>query len=228
MSHTPNAMDATDATDATNAIQLVCLDLGGVLVRVCGHWQEAWRAAQLQLPARVLSPALVAALLEIGRQHESGRIDEAAFEREAAKLTGLSPRQIAGASAAFLQGAYPRAADLVGRLAAHPHVRSACLSNTNTRHWRMMNSPGPNDLGLDRLTFRFVSYEIGHMKPSPDIFRHVERASGLSPAQILFFDDNPGNVAAARACGWHAERIDPADDPPGQVVGQLRRYGINL
>src|SRR3954453_5202548 len=98
MSDTPNAMDAT------NTIQLVCLDLGGVLVRVCGDWQEACRAAQLQLPPRVLSPELLAALPETGRQHESGRIDEAAFEREAARLTGLSPRQIADAAAAWLKG----------------------------------------------------------------------------------------------------------------------------
>jgi putative hydrolase of the HAD superfamily len=224
----PKPLEPLEAAHPANPIQLVCLDLGGVLVRVCGTWQEACRAVHLELPAHLLDPAAIMRLSEMNRRYEIGQIDEAEFERQAADLTGLSTKQIGDAVAAWLKGACPGAAELVGRLGSHPHVRSACLSNTNPRHWRMMNSPGPNDLGLGRLTWRFVSYEVGHLKPFPAVFRHVERVSGLAPAQILFFDDNPGNVAAARACGWQAERIDPHDDPPGQVVRHLARFGVRL
>jgi FMN phosphatase YigB (HAD superfamily) len=210
-------------------IQLVCLDLGGVLIQVCRDWREACEAAKLELPRPIFDPEMVGRLGEINREHESGRIDEAAFERQAAALTGLTPQQIAAAAAGWLRPVYPGAFDLVGRLAAaQPRVRSACLSNTNTRHWRMMNTPGPHQLGLERLTYRFVSFELGHMKPSAEIFRDVERLAGLPPASILFFDDNPDNVAAARACGWQAERIDPHRDPPGQVVEHLGRYEVTL
>lgn len=208
-------------------IQLVCLDLGGVLIQVCRDWREACEAAKLELPRSVFDPEMVLRLVEINRQHESGRMDEAEFERQAAALTDLTPQQVAAAAAGWLRPVYPRASELVGRLAAaHPRVRSACLSNTNTRHWRMMNTPGPHQLGLDRLTYRFVSFEIGHMKPSPEIFRHVERHAALPPASILFFDDNADNVAAAQTAGWHAERIDPDGDPPAQVLEHLQGFGV--
>src|SRR4051794_34813942 len=130
------------------SIQLVCLDLGGVLIRVCRDWREACEAAKLELPRPIFDPEMVGALVEINRRHESGRIDDAAFEREAAALIGLTPQQIAAAAAGWLRPVYPGAFDLVGRLAAaQPRVRSACLSNTNTRHWRMMDTPRPPQLG---------------------------------------------------------------------------------
>jgi glucose-1-phosphatase len=210
-------------------IQVVCLDLGGVLIRVCRDWREACEAAKIELTRPVFDPQIVRPLVEISRKHESGHIDDAAFDREAAALTGLPPDQVAAVAAGWLRPAYSGAFDLVGRLAAaHPRVRSACLSNTNTRHWRMMNTPGPHHLGLDRMTYRFVSFEIGHMKPSIEIFRHVEREAGLPPASILFFDDNPDNVAAARGAGWQAEQIDPDGDPPEQVVENLREYDVTI
>jgi glucose-1-phosphatase len=210
-------------------IQLVCLDLGGVLIRVCRNWREACEAAKLELRRPVFDPGMARRLAEINRKHESGQIDDAAFDRAAAALTGLPPDQVAAAAAGWLRPVYPGAFDLVGRLAkAHPRVRSACLSNTNTRHWRMMNTPGPYHLGLDRLTYRFVSFEIGHMKPSTEIFRHVEREAGLPAASILFFDDNPDNVAAARGAGWQAEQIDPERDPPAHVREHLGRYDVVL
>lgn len=210
-------------------IQLVCLDLGGVLIRVCRDWQEACEAAKIELPRSVFDPQIVRPLVEISRRYESGLIDDATFDREASALTGLSPDQVAAAAAGWLRPAYSGAFDLVGHLAkAHPRVRSACLSNTNTRHWRMMNTPGPHHLGLDRLTYRFVSFEIGHMKPAPEIFRHVEQAAGLPAESILFFDDNPDNVAAARGAGWRAEQIDPERDPPAQVREHLGRYEVTI
>ena len=129
------------------SIQLVCLDLGGVLIRVCRDWHQACEAAKLELPRPIFDTEMVRRLAEINRRHESGRIDDATFDREASALTGLSPQQVAAAAAGWLGPVYEGAFDLVGRLAAaHPRVRSACLSNTNARHWRMMNTPGPHQL----------------------------------------------------------------------------------
>jgi hypothetical protein len=33
-------------------------------------------------------------------------------------------------------------------------------------------------------------------------------------------------VEAARACGWHAERIDPNTDPAQQTRSYLNTYGV--
>lgn len=58
-------------------------------------------------------------------------------------------------------------------------------------------------------------------KPEPEIFAHCERRFGLDPARTIFVDDMPGNVAAARAAGWHAlQFIDAA-----QCAAALREAG---
>ena len=44
--------------------------------------------------------------------------------------------------------------------------------------------------------------------------------------QILFFDDKPENVEAARAAGWRAERVDQVDEPVGQMRDFLARHDV--
>ena len=63
-------------------------------------------------------------------------------------------------------------------------------------------------------------------KPSLAIYRAFEKATGYAGRQILFFDDLPAHVAAAREVGWRAERIDPASPPDEQMRRHLRAYGV--
>lgn len=42
-------------------------------------------------------------------------------------------------------------------------------------------------------------------KPERPIYDLTQRRMGLSPERLLFFDDTPKNVEAARAYGWQAE-----------------------
>jgi FMN phosphatase YigB (HAD superfamily) len=207
-------------------IHLVCLDVGGVLVRICSGWEEACRIANVELRPEVSDAAVLKQVVEVAHRLEHGQIDEETFDQEVGALVGLPPERIAAAAEAWLVEVYPGALELVDWLNGLPGIRAACLSNTTTRHWRMMTTPGQTYAGLERLPHQFLSFEIGHMKPSGEIFQHVEQVTGRRPNQILFFDDSKANVDGAKACGWHAELIDPKDDPPGQVRHALRRYGI--
>lgn len=58
---------------------------------------------------------------------------------------------------------------------------------------------------FDRL---FFSCELGCQKPDHAYYRRITRALGLPAGEILFWDDNAANVAAARECGWQAEVYD--------------------
>ncbi len=51
-----------------------------------------------------------------------------------------------------------------------------------------------------------LSYEVGHVKPARQIF---ERAIGLCApgSRLIYFDDVPEFVSAARACGLPAEQF---------------------
>jgi putative hydrolase of the HAD superfamily len=58
---------------------------------------------------------------------------------------------------------------------------------------------------LEAFDHLFISCEVGAQKPDHAFYTHIEAALGLQGAVILFFDDSPANVAAARQCGWQAE-----------------------
>jgi len=49
----------------------------------------------------------------------------------------------------------------------------------------------------------FFSCEIKRLKPEAEIYEHVEQELGAGGGELLFLDDKPENVAAARGRGWH-------------------------
>nr|WP_037282519.1 HAD family phosphatase [Rubellimicrobium mesophilum] len=48
----------------------------------------------------------------------------------------------------------------------------------------------------------FVSGHLALAKPDAAIYEAVERDSGVAPGSLLFADDRPENIEAARARGW--------------------------
>jgi putative hydrolase of the HAD superfamily len=102
----------------------------------------------------------------------------------------------------WLVGPLPGAEELVA--ATRAAVPVGVLSNTNHVHWAAGAGRWPL-LGLfDRA---FLSFELGMVKPDPEIFEHVVQALGVSAPQVLFLDDNQLNVDQARGVGLRAERV---------------------
>lgn len=48
------------------------------------------------------------------------------------------------------------------------------------------------------------SHEVGLAKPDPAVFELTTRLLDVDPAEVVFLDDVPGHVEAARRAGWHA------------------------
>ena len=67
-----------------------------------------------------------------------------------------------------------------------------------------------------------VSGHIKMIKPEQAIYEHHAREFELEPENILFFDDSPNNVEAARQANWQAELFTSCD----QMKEDLIRYGI--
>lgn len=59
-------------------------------------------------------------------------------------------------------------------------------------------------------------------KPDPAIFRVAERRFGHAPEAMLFIDDNPANIAAARALGWQVHHFGDA----APLAADLRTRGL--
>ena len=62
-----------------------------------------------------------------------------------------------------------------------------------------------HDMGLGQFVDgEFASCTVGVRKPDAAYFERVQERLNLSPARIVFWDDAPANVQAARAAGWTA------------------------
>jgi len=93
----------------------------------------------------------------------------------------------------------PGAAATVADLAARGPVW--LLSDTNPVHLRACRRRWP---WLDRCCRSFVSWRTGRLKAEPGGFAAVLAAAPCPPGQLVFLDDLPANVAAARAAGLDA------------------------
>jgi FMN phosphatase YigB (HAD superfamily) len=49
-----------------------------------------------------------------------------------------------------------------------------------------------------------LSYEVGAMKPQPEIYEAMEKMSGKRGAEIIYIDDRLENVKGGNARGWRA------------------------
>jgi putative hydrolase of the HAD superfamily len=79
--------------------------------------------------------------------------------------------------------------------------KRALLSNINALHWGRDDIAGQLAGCFDH---SFLSYETGLTKPDREAFELVVNTYNCKPCEILFFDDSPLNIAAAKDYGMQA------------------------
>ena len=209
-------------------IRLICFDLGGVIVRGRRSWEDAREAAGLPPRGSISSSDLLARFRPCDRLFELGQIStDDFFDRCSREIDRLyTPDELRRIHEAWIDGEYPGMDRLVKEL--RPRFRTACLSNTNPKHWEMMETapPPPEYRAFRALDTRQASHLLGLAKPAPEIFREFERRTESIPGEILFFDDLEVNVRAAREAGWNARQVDSLGDPRMQILAFLRAGGL--
>lgn len=83
---------------------------------------------------------------------------------------------------------------------AETDVRTALLSNAPTS---MAQAVHTSDWSTYFPT-RIFSCDLSVAKPEPGAYQAIEQALELDGRDLLFFDDRPSNVIAARQRGWRA------------------------
>ena len=196
------------------AVRVVCLDWGGVLLRICHSWEEACVAAGLALPSESISDEVRQRRRAISEAYQLGRMacDEY-FDAVAELSPGYGAGDIERLHDAYLIAEYDGAMELAQELAGHSRVSGALLSNTNHRHWLRRSEFA----AATTLPHQVASHLHGLAKPDADFYRALEAATGARGEQIAFFDDLHANIDGARAMGWQAVRIDPDGDTIAQV-----------
>ena len=96
----------------------------------------------------------------------------------------------------------------------------ALLSNLNAVDWAYCKTH--HRALLAKVEPHFVPFQLGMIKPDPEIYRHVANALGMSPSECLLVDDGLANVEGARLTGRGAIHFTSAE----QLRHQLAASGI--
>ena len=102
----------------------------------------------------------------------------------------------------------------------HRRYRMVLLSNTNALHFEMIRQwYAPLLSQFDELV---LSYEVGAMKPRPEIFDRAIQAAQCAPVECFYTDDIAPYVEAARAKGIDAVLFESRE----QLESALRARSI--
>ncbi len=195
-------------------IDVVLFDLGGVLIDFSGvdrmrvlagldHADEVWR--------RWLACDWVRAFERGGCSADdfaSGVIDDWGLS--------IEPAELLAEFSGWVGAALPGAEELVAQ--TRRSRPTGCLSNTNALHWAAWQR-WPF---LDDFDHRFLSFQLGAVKPDAELFDAVAERLPVPPGSVLFVDDNQINVDGARSCGFRAERAQG----PAEARAVLETYGV--
>jgi 2-haloacid dehalogenase len=186
-------------------VQAVVFDIGRVLF----HWQLGALFEKLIADPEELEWFLANVVTEEWHfEHDRGR----ALADMVPERIALFPQYEAHIRAyaerfnETIPGPVEGAHELVERLAGRG-VPLFCLTNFGDEFFADFR---PTQPVFDHFADIIVSGVEKVAKPEPRIYEIVEERSGLSGAALFFTDDNPANIAAARARGWNAHLFTEA------------------
>jgi putative hydrolase of the HAD superfamily len=180
---------------------VLIFDFGNVVA----YFDHARACARLGRQLGLSGEELLARLRALGlgpvvREYESGRMASEEFSTAFCRIAGLeriSHAEFAAAWCDIFWANEPMAA-LLASLKARGHTL-ILGSNTNAMHADHYRIQFAATLAhFDHLVF---SYEVGATKPQAAFYDACARAGGRLPAECIFIDDMPENVAGAQAAG---------------------------
>lgn len=179
-------------------MKTIIFDFGNVL----GYFDHGLTLSRLAAHTDMTAEEMIDAIYRapIEDDFEAGRIGAAEFLRQVKETCRLrcDEKYLAEAWSDIF-----RANQVVCDLVPHLKSRYRLLlgSNTNELHAGQFCRQFADTLShFDKLV---MSHQIGVRKPNAEFYQHCQAHAHGDPAECVFIDDLPANIAAARACGWH-------------------------
>ena len=137
-------------------------------------------------------------------------------------------RKIIGAWNAILADLPQSRFDMVEQLRKRYNI--AMLSNINDMHEQAIHKRVEQEMGIPDFHQQyfdkvFYSHHIGHRKPDPECYDHVQKELGIEDGQTIFFiDDMEQNIAAANEAGWQGAVHNPKEDIVNNIEQYLKQF----
>lgn len=209
---------AVPAPPVSGAIEVLLLDVGGVLVPFADPALSDAAERELGLDAGGLRALLYEC--EAWYALSTGRIDEGDYWRLIAEQARREQRALEQLLRSVWEPGPTQLDQGVLALvrAARLQVRVGILSNNTLRMEEHLHA-----CGVDGLFDPVInSARVGLRKPDPRIFLHALEVLGVPPGAVLFVDDKARNTMVADELGMRSVCFDSADGLRSALVG----YGI--
>ncbi len=196
-------------------IRAVMWDLGGVIIRTDDPTPRTTLAERFGLSVQALERLVLSGGSGASVSHSRSN----PYEQwdKVAQMYDLSPEEVSEARRQFWAGEQVDSSLMVFIRGLRPYCRMAVISNaladlrqTIVSRWQIADS-------FDEI---IISGEVGVQKPDARIFRLTLNRLGILPRQAIFVDNDPENVAAARALGIHAVQFEE----PSQAIGEVLEH----
>ena len=185
------------------SIRAVIFDLGGVLVRTEDRTPRTRLADRLGLTYNELS----ALIFDSPSAHQAmkGEITAAEHWEAAQEALGIPQDEIEKMKLDFW-GGDTLDENLVNYLRdLRPQYKTALLSNAWDDLRQMIEEEWKIDDAFDEI---IISAEVGLVKPDASIYQRMIADLDIVPAEAVFVDDFPENVAGARSQGLHTVQFN--------------------
>ncbi len=101
------------------------------------------------------------------------------------------------------------------------NYRLIVLSNTDTMRFGFIKKKFPEILIFDEYV---LSFEVGFMKPHPQIYKEALKKAGFQADECVFIDDREENIEAAAKLGINGIHLGPKPD----LEAALKEAGLSF
>lgn len=180
-------------------ISCVLFDLGGVVI----NWNDSWLIQELSQEFKLQEDKVAKEWRKYLPDISSGKIDEKEFWRTIGEE--LESEKLANYDQSLLDRMFRKHVTLNEPVISlskqlSQNMPIGILSNTETVTFSVIEDL----IYLDHFKHKFLSFEIGHIKPNAEIYNHVIENIPFPKEEIFFIDDLKPNVESARNAGIDA------------------------
>ena len=180
-------------------ISCVLFDLGGVVI----NWNDSWLIQEISQEFRLPEEQVAKEWRKNLPDISIGKVDEKKFWRTIGE--DLQSEKLATYKESLLDRMFRKRVSLNESVISlskqlAQNIPVGILSNTELVTFSVIEDL----ISLDHFKHKFLSYEIGHMKPDVEIYRHVIDNIPFPKEEVFFIDDLKPNVESARNAGIDA------------------------
>ena len=210
----PLTKPSVPGANVPGTVKAFLFDLGNVLVRF-DHMAAARKITEGTgaSPEKLFEMFFESPLVV---EHDTGRISTRRFYEEVSRQVGMRisyEKFLEVWNDIFVSD--EKMVRLVDRLLQQ--YPCFLISNTNRPHFEYLRGLCPV---LDRLSGWILSYEVGHLKPNPAIYRRALEMAGRSPGEIFYVDDRDDLIQAAHAIGFQTHRFGGFEGLAAELISR--------